>query len=254
MSVAMILLIGLPSIFAGALIGMIGIGGVLLVPLLVYVAGFSVHEAIPACVMSYLFSGIVGAVMFARRGSIRWPMVGWLCAGAMPGAYLGAATVSVTSSTVLEFVIALFIVFSGINALRTTGPAEQVRETIDGKWLVLIGIITGYSSALTGTGGPLVLVPIMVWLKLPVLAAVGLGQAIQLPIAVLATIGNFAYGEVNLLLAGIIAVALMIGVVIGVRVAHSIPARLLKRIVAVVLVTVGFVISLRLGYQVLTGA
>ena len=53
--------------------------------------------------------------------------------------------------------------------------------------LLVIGAITGFGSALTGTGGPVVLVPILVWCEMPILAAVGLSQAIQMPIALLAT-------------------------------------------------------------------
>ena len=41
---------------------------------------------------------------------------------------------------------------------------------------------------LSGTGGPLVLVPILTFLSMPLLAVIGLSQAIQIPIAVFATI------------------------------------------------------------------
>jgi len=44
-------------LFVGLLIGAVGIGGVLLVPALAFVADIGVHEAIPACMLSYLATG-----------------------------------------------------------------------------------------------------------------------------------------------------------------------------------------------------
>jgi len=43
-----------------------------------------------------------------------------------------------------------------------------------------VGFVVGVGSALTGTGGPTLLLPLLVWLRVPMLTAVGLAQAIQL--------------------------------------------------------------------------
>lgn len=244
------LLVLLPMIgiglLVGVLIGCIGIGGVLLVPSLTYVGDMQVHVAIASCMFSYMFSGAVGAVEYARRGSIRWSMSGWLCLGAMPGAYLGAFTVSVVSGRSLELLIAVLIVLSGINALFGGTEAEESAGSPGGAALGVIGAVTGFGSAMSGTGGPLILVPILVWLKFPVLTAVGLSQVIQLPIAALATAGNFVHGRVDMLVGAGIAVLLMAGVALGVRLAHWVPSSVLRRIVAVVLILVGALISARI--------
>jgi uncharacterized membrane protein YfcA len=238
-----LVLIGL---LVGVLIGCIGIGGVLLVPSLTYIGDMQVHVAIASCMFSYLFSGAVGAVEFARRGSIRWSMSGWLCAGAMPGAFLGAANVSVVPGIYLEFFIAALILFSGAHALlRRAETAEG--PVPSGAQLALIGAVTGYGSAMSGTGGPLLLVPILVWLKLPVLTAVGLGQVIQLPVAALATWGNLMYGTVDIAVGLSVAVLLMTGVTIGARIAHRVPSYVLRRTVALVLLAVGALIVTRLS-------
>jgi hypothetical protein len=107
--------------------------------------------------------------------------------------------------------------------------------------------VTGYGSAMSGTGGPLLLVPILVWLKMPVLTAVGLSQVIQLPIAALATWGNLVYGNVDIAVGLGIAILLMAGVAAGARIAHWVPARVLRRIVALVLLAVGALIVTRLS-------
>lgn len=250
-SSATILLLASIGLFVGVLIGGIGIGGVLLVPALAYIGGVDIHVAIAACMFSYLFTGFLGATLYARRGSIHWPMMGWLCAGAMPGAFAGAATVSATPGWILELLIAALVIFAGLQALGKEKPGAVSRQAMGGAGLFVIGAVTGFGSAMSGTGGPLILVPVMVWLKIPVLVAVGLSQAIQIPVAALATVGNIRYGQVDYGLGIGIAAVLMIGVAVGVRVAHALPEKRLKVIVAVVLIGVGMMIVARIAARTL---
>ena len=67
---------------------------------------------------------------------------------------------------------------------------------------------------MSGTGGPLVLLPILLWLHVPVLAAVGLSQVIQLPISAFATAGNILYGAIDATVAAALSVLLMVGGVV----------------------------------------
>lgn len=236
------------GLLVGVFIGCVGIGGVLLVPGLVFLLGMDVQVAIATCMFSYLFSGAAGAVEYARRGSIRWSMALWLCVGAMPGAYLGAAAVSIMSAPWLEAVIAVLVLFSGIHALGRRIPERSGTVDAGATRLGVVGALTGFGSALSGTGGPLILIPVLVWMKLPLLTAVGLSQVIQLPIAALASAGNFQLGEVNVGVSLAIAMLLVVGVVAGARLAHHLPAALLKRTVAGVLIGVGVAMSTRIVY------
>ena len=58
------------GLFAGLLIGAAGIGGVILVPLLVYFAGVDIHTSIAAAVAAFFVSGFVGTVVYSQRGII----------------------------------------------------------------------------------------------------------------------------------------------------------------------------------------
>src|SRR5690606_9602644 len=75
------LLFALLGAGAGVLIGCVGIGGVIIVPALVYLFGVPIHVAIAAAMFAFLLSGLVGTAEFARRRSIRWSMTGWMWAG-----------------------------------------------------------------------------------------------------------------------------------------------------------------------------
>jgi len=231
------------GIISGLMIGCIGIGGVILVPALVFLGGIPIKIGIPAAMLAYILSGLVASFVFARNKSIHWGMAVWLCAGATPTAFLGAWAVSVVNSRVLEVGLGMLTFLSGINALYTRKPTNEFGgRSVSNGILLGVGAVTGFLSSVSGTGGPLVAVPILIGMKLPVLTAVGLSQIIQLPVAIAATIGNVLYGEVDLVLAGILAASLTGGSWYGAKLAHSLPRETLHRIVSVVLVLIGLLI------------
>ncbi len=242
-------LLGGFSVFVGALIGAAGIGGVLLVPFMVYGLGLDIHTAITGAMFGYIFAGLVGALLYARHGSIRWNLAAWLILGAMPASFLGAVTASATSSRILEIAIAMLLVFAGVNALRPSLQGNDSGRTLRPIALVAIGVVTGYGSAMTGTGGPLILVPLLVWLRIPVLTAVGLSQATQFPLAALATSANVVYGSVDFAVGVAIATGLVVGVAVGAKAAHALAPSLMKMIVAWVILGVGLFISTRIAYS-----
>jgi hypothetical protein len=245
------ILVATLAFVAGAFIGAIGIGGIILVSGLIYVAGLSAPTAIAACMFGYLLTGLVGTWVYAREGSISWSMVGWLSLGAMPTAFAGAWATNTVSPALLELGIGLLTAGAGLHALLAGNGESEGAPVERAGPLAAIGAFVGFGSAVTGTGGPLLLVPIMLWLNVPILTAIGLSQAIQLPIATLATIGNAVYGALDLRLAALLAVALAAGSWIGAKVAHLTPRQTLRKVVAVMLAIVGAAIVLRLGLRMI---
>ena len=241
------------GLLVGVLIGAIGVGGVLLVPALVYVGGVAIHVAIASAMVAYFFAGSVGSIAFYRQGSIRWNDAAWLAAGAMPGAFIGATVATAVPAFALELLIAVLIIASAVNALRGTDPLGVASRTLARGALVVIGVVTGIASSMSGTGGPLVLIPILLWLHVPVLAAVGLSQVIQLPISAFATAGNVLYGAIDLPVAAALSVLLMIGVWFGARIAHRVSSIALKRFVSLMLLAVGVMMLVRVALHVAGG-
>ncbi len=121
----------------GLLIGSVGIGGALLVPALKYLGGIPLHSAVPACMFSYVVTGAAGAMVYARYGTINWPMALKLCFGALPGAYAGAFLLPYFSAAVLEGVIAVFILFAGVHAL-TRSDSVQRNQTGNGGHILVV--------------------------------------------------------------------------------------------------------------------
>lgn len=236
---------------SGLLIGLIGIGGVLLVPLLT-LSGVPVHEAIAASLMSYIFSGLVGTAIYARAGSIAWGPAAWLMLGATPGAFFGAALASATPSVILLALMASVMVLSALRSFSRQERAEA-REgpAFSPLALAALGLAVGVGSPLTGTGGPVLLVPLLLWFRLPVMFVIGLSQAIQIPIALLATFSNVVYGRIDWTLGGLLAIGLVVGSAAGAQAAHAMPRAALARLVSVVLLVVSGILVLRLRHDLL---
>ena len=238
------------GLLAGTLIGAAGIGGVILVPALVYFAEVPVHAAISAATMSFILTGLIGTLFYARANSIRWDMAGWLSAGAIPAALMGAFTANLVPAIQLETVIGLLSVLSGLYTLFVgREPQGSGDQPISNGNLGLVGAITGFTSALTGTGGPFLLVPILMWLDCPVLIAIGLSQVIQLPISLLATAGNFYNGNLNLGLGALLALGIPLGSWGGTKFAHLIPRPALRRLVSLLMISVGVLVFGKLAFQ-----
>ena len=233
-------LLALVGVVIGALIGSTGVGGVLLVPVLIYGFGFPVQGAVAAALWSYLWSGLLAVALYWRRGSIPGRPAAWLCCAAVPGAFLGARALGVVPGPVVQGLIAAVLLLGGLYTLRPPrAPAEE--HALGPVVLVGLGVLTGFASALLGAGGAFLLVPLLVALGEPVLAAVGLGQAIQVPISAVASAANVAAGRIDWVAGWTLSGALAVGIAFGTPLAHGLSQRALRWFVAVAMLAAGTV-------------
>src|SRR5713226_1522168 len=129
--------IALLGVTSGVMIGCIGIGGVILVPALVFLGGIPIQVGIPAAMLAYILSGLVATTVFARNKSIDWGMAAWLCAGATPTAFAGSWAVSVVTPRLLETCLGLLTFMSGLNALKGQHAADAPAYAVSGKVLLI---------------------------------------------------------------------------------------------------------------------
>ena len=234
------------GLLSGLMIGCVGIGGVILVPVMTLGIGIPIGTAIAAAMAGYILTGITGTLVFGRKGSISWPLALSLCLGAAPGALLGAWASEAINAHVIEILIAALAIASGLYNLRDTRLVGRSAITPGTLGFIAIGACVGLLSAVTGTGGPVLLVPLMLTFGYPVLTAVGLGQAIQLPVATLATLGAYVFGSLDIYLSVLLSIGLAVGSTVGAGVAHHVPRATLRTIAASVLIATGAFIIVRL--------
>lgn len=224
---------------AGLFIGLIGIGGVLLVPALTEGAEMPVARAVAVSMFGFLLTGIVGTALYLRRGHANVRDLRVLCVTALLGALLGATTLDYLPASAVRLFVAALALVSGIHALALKAPETGTPCRITAPALACLGLAVGYGSAISGTGGPVMLIPALLVLRMPIVNAIALAQAIQIPIALSATVVNAALGRIDLLQAASVGGFLVAGTVAGAWLSKRVRARALTVTVAVALMAIG---------------
>lgn len=237
------------AVFVGILIGAVGVGGILLIPAINLLAALPLQTSMATALSTFIFTGIVGTWLFQRRGSIEWSQAVPLCAGGAVFGVVGAWANASIDVRLLGLVLAVLTVLAGLYSLRTHASPrpEGANRTARSRRLLLFGIgaLTGFGSGLTGVGGPALSVPMMVAFGFPLLPTIGSSQVIQVVAALSGSIGNLSHGQIDFRLAALLTVFEIAGVAVGVRVAHAVDARHLRRAVGVLCVAVGVASGVR---------
>lgn len=237
-------------VLAGLAVGATSIGGILVVPALTSVAGVPVHTAIAAANFSFLFTGAAAIALqrAAPRGTL--PPLGALYIGSLAGAALGALTLQWLPTSLIRMAVALLAILSGGMALA---PAGQTAAPSAGHgWMraptmFALGATVGCGSAWSGTGGPVLLLPILIFVRVPTALAITMAQGIQMPIAGAASTVNLLSGQLDLRIGLILGALMMLGWGTGLVLARRMPTTALRRMLAFGLVAVG----LGYGWQTL---
>lgn len=225
------------ALIAGLLIGLTGIGGVLLVPVLTQFVGIPVDRAIAASLLGFLVAGIVAAFVHLRRARLEPRPLVVLCLAAATGALFGAATLDWLPALAVRLFIALLSLVSGLHALASKpSSGKGIPST---RLLGVLGLLVGYGSAISGTGGPVMLIPLLLALRTPVAPAIALGLAAQLPISATATAIYALDGRIDLELGATLAAWLVAGSFGGALLSRRLSGRGLTAAVALILIAVG---------------
>jgi uncharacterized protein len=81
----------LGSAVVGLLVGLTGAGGgALMTPMLILLFNVKPSAAISSDLVAAVVMRPVGSLVHMRRGTVNYRLVGWMCAGSVPMAFLGA--------------------------------------------------------------------------------------------------------------------------------------------------------------------
>lgn len=237
------------ALAVGFFIGAVGVGGILLIPALIWLGGVSIHQATATALFSFFFTGLAGTWLFQRRGSIDWNLTRPLIAGALLFSYLGARVNAAVDAAALTLIIALIVIFAGayiLLPLRRRQPGYRDGRTRRQQLLLLlVGALAGFGSGLSGAGGPLFSVPMMLVLGFVPLASVGAAQVLAIGAALFGSLGNLQTGVIEFLLAAWITLFELVGVVVGARAAHALSIGVLRRSAAGLCVLTGVLMLAR---------
>lgn len=223
----------------GLSIGAFGIGGVFLPPLLAAL-GLDLHRAMATSLATFVFTGLLGALLYQKERNIDWPLALALGLASVPGAFLGARTNVSLPEDLLRALLAILLLGAGTYILLQPRGQRPMSSLPRRSILGLGGFAMGFVSGLTGVGGPLVVVPVMVLLGTPILLAVGISQVFCLLSSLGGSAGYLLSGAIDYRVMALILVGELPGVYLGSSVAHRATGRSLRRLLGLLCLLVGF--------------
>lgn len=260
------LIFALTGAGAGLLAGLFGVGGgLIMVPALAFVLP---ALGVPAAVVMQVAIGtslaVIGATSISStrahhtRGGVRWDLLRGLAPGLVLGALGGAFVAHALSGDALANTVGIGALLVAAQMFFGAAPKPGARAASPAAGeLVAAGAGIGLLSALVGIGGGSLTVPYLSWRGLPITQAVGTAAAGGIPIAWGGAAGFVASGWSVAGLPGLhlgyvslaaflgLAVASVLTAPYGARLAHRLPAAVLKRSFALLLAGIGVLMLLR---------
>jgi len=231
-------------------------GGALLTPALVLIARVPPSIAIGSDVLIASGMKLFGGGFYALRREVHWPTVGRLAVGSIPGATVG---ISILNRIPLDLLETWLTRGLGV-VLITAGAALFLRMSLAGQFrptqlpptaaTIGLGFITGLLVSMTSVGsGSLLLCILALAYPLSARTTVGTDLVHALALSVTASIGHAAAGRVDVALALTVLLGGVPGVLTGARFATAVPERSLRTSLAVVLMSIGILLSVFGGSQ-----
>jgi uncharacterized protein len=257
---ALVLTVALATVI-GVSLGLLGGGGsILAVPLLVYVAGLPIKEAIATSLFIVGTTSALAVLPHALAGRVRWRTGLVFGLAGMAGAYPGGRLAAYIPGEILLTAFALMMLATAaamIRGRRTTSTAPPRRElpilrvVVDG---VAVGLVTG----LVGAGGGFLVVPALVLLGgLPMAVAVGTSLVVIAMKSFAGFAGYLSVVDINWALTLAVTTAAVLGSLIGGKLAGRIREDTLRRSFGWFVIAMGlFVLAQQLpaSLRVLTAA
>ena len=251
-------LLVIAGLIGGLAVGVTGMGGgALMTPMLVLIFSVNPQVAIASDLVSSLVMKPVGGAVHARRGTVHWPLVVWLVTGAVPAALAGAYTLNHLGHTsgVQHFVKqllgwALLVAFASLVAKMALGARSARRRRTAGEtgndtpYLVkkvptlLVGVVGGFMVGLTsvGSGSLMIILLMLLYPRLTSRSLVGTDLVQAVPLVAAATLGQALWGHVDITIAGALVVGSIPGVYLGARISARAPDKIVRPILAFILV------------------
>jgi uncharacterized membrane protein YfcA len=207
-------------------------GGVLLLP--VFIGAFGLRVAVPVLTLTQLVSN--GSRVWVNRHELRWRLVGWFAAGAVPSAAAGGLLLTRAPVADLQRLLGAFLVAVVVWRRVRPTPGAPPDPAFAG-----IGAASGLGSALLGSVGPFT-APFFLAAGLTRAAYIGTEAASALTMHV-AKLG--AYGAGRLLTREVVLLGLaltpatLLGTAVGRRFVQRISDRVFVALVEVGLVAAG---------------
>jgi len=240
----------------GFIVGVTGVGGgSLMTPLLMLVFGVNPAVAVGTDLLYAAITKTGGGWVHQRRGTVDWKIAGLLAAGSLPAALLTIALLqqlapdtkqlSALITGTLGFALiltALALIFK--DKLRRYG-AHRGHVALQGRSLATATVVTGMvlgvmvTISSVGAGALGMVVLFFLYPHAPTARLVGTDIVHAVPLTAVAGIGHVVLGTVDYGLLGSLLLGSLPGIYFGSHLGASIPDKILRPILATMLMLIG---------------
>ncbi len=246
----------------GMLVGITGVGGgSLMTPLLVFLFGFKPAVAVGTDLLYAALTKTGGVfVHHTSHKSVDWRVVSWMSLGSLPAA---VATIFVIKHLIniekdvtglITFTLGVALILTAVAVLiRSYVTRKQIREIENsiistGRFNkiqipatvftgIILGVLVTISSVGAGALGTLAI--LFLYPKMSTLKVVGTDLAHAIPLTAVAGFGHWTLGHVDFVLLGTLLIGSLPGIWIGSHISVKIPEKILRPLLAALLLLIG---------------
>ncbi|MDL2210761.1 sulfite exporter TauE/SafE family protein, partial [Desulfovibrio sp. OttesenSCG-928-O18] len=230
------------TLCVGFVSGCTSVGGVLLIPALLAWTDMDPRTVAGTMLLCFFLSGVYGTFLHYRAGRIDFREAMPMCLGAALFGYAGAITKQYVPVTTVSIMLGVAVILAGYFALR---PVSRLGRMADAPaktrnaGLFAVGAGVAFFCGMTGAGGPVLSVPIMLILGYPALLAVAVARPVQVVLTLSGSIANLMVGAVDFKMALIMCGMLMTGVTVGTYCLRFFKPDFLKTLVSLLCIGTG---------------
>ena len=246
----------LGSAVVGLLVGLTGAGGgALMTPMLILLFNVKPAAAISSDLVAAVVMRPVGSLVHMRRGTVNYRLVGWMCAGSVPMAFLGAYLLHLLGNgqadqlNVERALGAALLVGAAAMAFRWFLDRRSARErTAEVRQVavrpvptVLIGMVGGLIVGMTSVGSGSLMIVLLLF-TYPLLSAkrlVGTDLTQAVPLTAAAALGALAFGHVEFGITASIVIGSVPAVLVGSLLSSRAPDRYIRPVITFVIFASG---------------
>jgi len=249
------LLYSATGFFVGLLVGQTGMGGGSLVtPILVLAFGVPPAAAVGTDLLYASITKAVGTVVHGANHTVQWPIVARLALGSIPGTALTLLAISYldlnsrAATSVITTILGVMLLITAVALLfrrqllemgaSHLGPVSARQTSI---LTVVTGLVLGVLVTISSVGAGAIGVTVLLLLfpRLPMARIVGSDIAHAVPLTLVAGLGHWMLGSVNVSMLVSLLIGSIPGIILGSLFAVRVPDAVLRPVLAVTLAVVG---------------
>jgi uncharacterized protein len=246
----------LGSAVVGLLVGLTGAGGgALMTPMLILLFNVKPAAAISSDLVAAVVMRPVGSLVHMRKGTVNYRLVGWMCAGSVPMAFLGSyllhllggseaqqQNVEIALGAALLAGTAAMVLRSWLDRRSGQARTQSVAAVnIKPAATIAIGAVGGLVVGMTSVGSGSLMIVLLLF-TYPALAAgqlVGTDLTQAVPLTAAAALGALLFGHVQFGLTTAVIVGSVPAVLVGSFLSSRAPDKYIRPVITFVIFASG---------------